>query len=267
MRKILTRLATMVLILVVMISFSACSLFAVNLDKKYSASIMVATAENSSVSVSRQELYYAYMEWGYQYAQQMEEKDLLEAITTNLLNSKILEQQSIELYGELYPSEIALAHKQAFQTLNNTLRKYIYEALDLEEPTEETNDSNESKVDEPYNPSILVSWENGQRVFTMDLSAYEDSENEGMLDLNDYKLFALTIPGVAKQSTVKQAISKIVRNLQTLENGFTELKAPEEDYLPEDDEKQQFIQIQTSFIYRNLIKKLKFISVFPFFHK
>ena len=80
MRKILTRLATLVLIVVVMISFSACSLFTVNLDKKYSSSIMVATAENDDISISRQELYYAYMEWGYQYAQQIETKELLEQI-------------------------------------------------------------------------------------------------------------------------------------------------------------------------------------------
>ncbi len=238
MRKILTRLATMVLIVVVMISFSACSLFTVNLDKKYSSSIMVATAANNGVTVSRQELYYAYMEWGYQYAQQMETKDLLESITTNLLNNKIWEQQSIELYGELYDAEIAYARQQAFQKLNNTIRKYVYEALDLEDPqsTAESNDSAESEVDKPYKPGILVDWENGQRVFMMDLSGYVDGDGVGMLSSADYQVFVPNIPGVASQSNAKQAISKIVRNLQSLENGFTELKTPEVDYLEKDNQ-------------------------------
>ena len=75
MRKILTRLATVALILVVMISFSACSLFTTNLDKKYSASIMVATTKNDKLAVSRQDLYYGYLEWGYQYAEQMNQKE------------------------------------------------------------------------------------------------------------------------------------------------------------------------------------------------
>ena len=95
MRKILTKLATVALILIVMISFSACSLFATNLDKKYSASIKVATTENDSLSISRQELYYGYLEWGYQYAQQMEMNELLEYVTSALLNNKILEKKSI----------------------------------------------------------------------------------------------------------------------------------------------------------------------------
>lgn len=238
MRKILTRLATLVLIVVVMISFSACSLFTVNLDKKYSPTIMVATAANNGVTVSRQELYYAYMEWGYQYAQQIETKELLEQITTNLLNNKILEQQSLELYGELSDSEIAYAHRQAFQKLNNTIRKYVYEALDVEDTqsNDESTDAAESEVDKPYHPSILVDWENGERVFMMDLSSYIDSDMVGSLSSADYTVYVPTIPGIASQSNAKQAISKIVRNLQTLEKGFTELKTPEVDYLEKDNQ-------------------------------
>ena len=238
MRKILTRLASVALILIVMISFSACSLFATNLDKKYSASVKVATAENDDLSISRQELYYGYLEWGYQYAQQMEMSDLLEYVTSALLNNKILEKKSIDLYGEIAESERALARKQAFASLDTTITTYINEILDIKEDdedasdeTDDTTEDDNAEVDQPYEPSILVSYENGERVFTMDLSAYEDTEGNGLLKIKDYKTYVPSIPGVASQKSAKQAISKVVRNLQTLENGFTQLKAPETDYL------------------------------------
>ena len=231
MRKILTKLATVALILIVMISFSACSLFATNLDKKYSASIKVATTENDNLSISRQELYYGYLEWGYQYAQQMEMNELLEYVTSALLNNKILEKKSIELYGEIREAEKALARKQAFESLDTTIRTYINEALNIKDEENTTEEAAEAEVDQPYEPSIFVSYENGERVFTMDLSAYEDTENNGTLDVKDYKIYVPSIPGVASQKNARQAISKVVRNLQTLENGFTELKAPATDYL------------------------------------
>ncbi len=235
MRKILTRLATLVLLLVVMISFSACSLFTVNLDKKYSPNVMVATMENDDLSVSRQELYYGYLEWGYQYASQMETDELLEYLTSALLNNKILEKKSIAQFGDLREAEQALALKQAYQSLDTTIRTYVYEALNLdEEDTTETSEESETEVDQPYEPSILVGWENGERVFTMDLSSYVDADANGMLALSDYEFYIPSIPGVASQKNVKQAISKIVRNLQTLENGFTELKTPARDYLETD---------------------------------
>ena len=236
MRKILTRLATVALILIVMISFSACSLFTVNLDKKYSASVMVATAENDSLSISRQELYYGYLEWGYQYAQQMETNALLEYVTSALLNNKILEKKSIALYGDLRDAEKAFARKQAFESLNTTIRTYIYEALDYEEEdtTDTETDAESSTTDQPYEPSILVSWENGERVFTMDLSSYEDTDGNGTLLLSNYTTYVPSIPGIASLKNAKQAVSKVVRNLQTLENGFTELKAPATDYLAKD---------------------------------
>ena len=233
MRKILTRLATVALILIVMISFSACSLFTTNLDKKYSASIKVATTENDNLSISRQELYYGYLEWGYQYAQQMELEDLLEYVTSALLNNKILEKKSVELYGEIRSAEKALARKQAFASLDNTISTYINEALNIEEDEDTANENTDAdqEVDQPYEPSILVSYENGERVFTMDLQDYADTEGNGTLDIKDYQVYVPSIPGVASQKNAKQAISKVVRNLQTLENGFTELKAPATDYL------------------------------------
>lgn len=236
MRKILTRLATVALILVVMISFSACSLFTTNLDKKYSASIMVATTKNDNLAVSRQDLYYGYLEWGYQYAEQMNQKELLEYVASALMNNKILEKQSIELYGEIRESEKALARKQAFQSLDDTIRTYVNEALDkkAEEDSTDQTDTENAEVDKPYEPSILVSYENGERVFTMDLSDYEDTDSIGLLSLNDYKVYVPSVPGEASQTNVKQAVSKVVRNLQSLENGFTELKAPATDYLPTD---------------------------------
>lgn len=233
MRKILTRLATVALILIVMISFSACSLFTTNLDKKYSAAIKVATTENDNLSISRQELYYGYLEWGYQYAQQMELEDLLEYVTSALLNNKILEKKSVELYGEIRSAEKALARKQAFASLDNTISTYINEALNIEEDEDTANENTDAdqEVDQPYEPSILVSYENGERVFTMDLQDYADTEGNGTLDIKDYQVYVPSIPGVASQKNAKQAISKVVRNLQTLENGFTELKAPATDYL------------------------------------
>ncbi len=234
MRKIWARLATVALILVVMLSFSACSLFTTNLDKKYSPYTKVATAENDDeISVSRQELYYGYMEWGYQYASQMESDDLLEYITLALLNNKILEKQAREQFGALRDAEIALALKQAYASLDQTLRSYIYEALGREDEDDSTTDveSTEDEVDKPYNASILVSTEDGKRVYTMDLSSYADTDGEGTLSSKDYEYYLPAIPGVASRNNAKQAISKIIRNLQTFEAGFTKLKAPERDYL------------------------------------
>ena len=230
MRKIWTRLATFALVLVVMISFSACALFTTDLDEKYSAKRLVVKAANSDLSVSRQELYYGYLEWGYQYAGQMSESSLLEYIATALINNKILEQKSIELYGEIQPSEIALAKKQAYASMDQTLRSYIYEALDLEDNANTTAEDS-ADVDQPYNPSILVSYENGERVFAMDLSDYADTEGTGVLNPDDYTYYTPAIPGVASQKIAKQSISKIVRNLQSFEQGFTQLKAPATDYL------------------------------------
>ena len=235
MRKIFTRLATLVLLLVVMVGFSACSLFTVDLDKKYSADIMVATAENDDLTVSRQELYYGYLEWGQQYAGQLETAELLEYVTSALLNNKILERKSLEKFGDLRESEQALALKQAYQSLDTTIRAYVYEALNMEdEGADDNSGEDETEVDKPYQPSILVGWENGERIFTMDLSGYADDEGLGIMSLAGYEFYVPTIPGVATQKNAKQAISKIVRNLQSLENGFTDLKVPERDYLDQD---------------------------------
>lgn len=235
MRKIFTRLATLVLLLVVMVGFSACSLFTVDLDKKYSADIMVATAENDDLTVSRQELYYGYLEWGQQYAGQLETAELLEYVTSALLNNKILERKSLEKFGDLRESEQALALKQAYQSLDTTIRAYVYEALNMEDESADDNSGeDETEVDKPYQPSILVGWENGERIFTMDLSGYADDEGLGIMSLAGYEFYVPTIPGVATQKNAKQAISKIVRNLQSLENGFTDLKVPERDYLDQD---------------------------------
>lgn len=231
MHKILTRLATFVLILVVMIGFSACSLFAVDLDKKYSPNIMVATTEKDSLSISRQELYYGYLEWGHQYAGQMETTALLEYITTALMNNKILEKKSIAQFGDLREAEIALARKQVFQSLDDTLRSYIYEALNIEDEAEDTADDEETTADQPYQPSILVATENGERVYMMDLTSYADDDGVGLLQLSDYQTYTPTVPGVASQKNVRQAISKIVRSLQTLENGFTDLQVPETNFI------------------------------------
>ena len=122
------------------------------------------------------------------------------------------------------------------ESLNTTIRTYIYEALDYEEEdtTDTETDAESSATDQPYEPSILVSWENGERVFTMDLSSYEDADGNGTLLLSNYTTYVPSIPGIASLKNAKQAVSKVVRNLQTLENGFTELKAPATDYLAKD---------------------------------
>lgn len=234
MRKVWTRLATVVLILVVGISFSACSLFTTDLDKKYSADVMVASAANdSSISISRQELYYGYLQWGYQYADYYKSsEELLEYIASALLNSKVLEKQSIEKFGELQPSEEALALQRAYNSLNESLRSDIYKTLDIEdEKDDEAEQESEDEVDKPYSPSVLVSLENGERVFTLDLSSYQDEEGTGLLSPDDYQYFVPTIPAGTSMKNLKQAISKVVRNLQSLEKGFTKLAAPARDYL------------------------------------
>ena len=239
MRKILARLATIVLILIVAVSFSACSLFTTDKDKKYSANKMVVTAADDDIAISRQELYYGYLEWGYQYASSYSSsEELLEYIATALLNSKILENKSLEKFGELRDAEIAVSLQKAYKSLDDSLRSYIYEALDLDEDTDKEDDdsSEDTDVDKPYSPSILVSYEDGERVFTMDLSSYKDEEGTGTMASADYQYYVPTVPGVASQKNVKQAISKIVRNLQSLENGFTDLKTPERDYLQPENE-------------------------------
>jgi len=240
MRKILTRLATIVLILVVSVSFSACSLFTTNMDKKYSADTMVVTAANDDITISRQELYYGYLEWGYQYASYYSSSDdLLEYIATALVNSKILEKKSIEQFGALRDAEKALALQQAYKTLDATLRSSIYDALGLDDEDDDDDDSDDdTEVDQQYDPSILVSYENGERVFTMDLSSYADEEGTGTLVAGDYEYYVPTIPGVVgnSQKLVKQAIAKMVRNLQSVESGFTDLKTPERDYLQPENE-------------------------------
>ena len=232
MRKILARLVTIVLILIVAISFSACSLFTTDKDKKYSANKMVVTAANDEISISRQELYYGYLEWGYQYVNYYSStEDLLEYIATALLNNKILESKSLEKFGELREAEKALALQKAYKSLDSSLRSYIYEALNLDDNANQDETDDDTEVDQPYSPSIFVSYENGERVFTMDLTSYQDEEGTGTLVLSDYQYYIPAVPGVASQKNVKQAISKIVRNLQSLENGFTGLKTPERDYL------------------------------------
>lgn len=234
MRKFWTKLATLALVLVVMTSFSACALFSTNFDKKYSQYMMVATAENDSLSVSRQELYYAYLQWYAQYGSQTSYsiEEILTYLTESLMNNKILEQKSIERFGELYDAEEALALKQAYETLNDGIRDEIYEMLSLDANDEETDDSSDGNdVDQPYSPSIIVSYENGERVFTMDLSSYEDDDGEGLLASSDYKYYVPQIPGNASTKVAKQAISKVIRNLQAVEKGFTQLKTPERDYL------------------------------------
>lgn len=232
MRKIWTRLATLALILVVTISFSACSLFATDLDKKYSDKVKVLTAANDDISVSRQELYNAYLQWGYQYASYYSsQEDLLKYIANSLMNSKILEKHSIELFGDLRDSEKALALQSAYKTLDNTIRSYVYDALGKDDEDKKADEEKDDEVDKPYEPSILISYENGERVFTLDLSSYVDEDGTGTLALSDYEYYAPAEIGGASAKNIKQAVSKILRNLQSLEKGFTQLKTPERDYL------------------------------------
>ncbi len=254
MRKICTRLASIFLILIVAVSFSACSLFTTDLDKKYSATVKVMTMANSDLSVSRQELYHAYIQWGYQYASYFENsEDLLEYIAESLLNDKILEQYSVEQFGELRASENALALKQAYQSLDQTLRSYIYEAMEMEDNSSQEESDEKDEVDKPYTPSIFVTAnESGERIYTLNLSSYEDLDQNGVLRETDFACYIPNIPGVALSSNgnskyIRQSISKIVRNLQTFENGFTKLKKAENDYLKTaDGESSEYFKYLTS---------------------
>jgi len=90
MRKILTRLATLFVILIVMISFSACSLFTTDLDKKYSATIKIATAENDDISISRRELYYGYEDLCYEDERYEQYKEMSQSEKSQFLEFLIL---------------------------------------------------------------------------------------------------------------------------------------------------------------------------------
>lgn len=239
MRKIGTRLATIVLLLVVAVSFSACSLFTTDLDKKYNADSKVLTIANADLSVSRQELYHAYSQWGYQYASSFKSTDeLLKYISEGLLNDKIMEQRSLEQFGALRDAEEALALKQAYASMDQTIRAYVYEALNLEDKDEDSeNTTDEDKeVDKPYTPSINVNEDNGDRVYTLNLTSHADEDGVGALQSKDYAYYIPQSVGVASLKNMRQAISKIVRNLQAIESGFTKLKTPERDYLQATDE-------------------------------
>ena len=254
MRKLGTKLATIALILVVAVSFSACSLFTTDLDKKYSADAKVITTANADLTVSRQELYQAYMQWGYQYTNNGNygtEADVLEYVATALLNDKIIEQKSIELFGKLRDSEKALALKQAYASMDKTIRAYVYEALGVEDKNADdtTADSTEDDVDQPYTRNVNFTEENGERVYGLNLSSYEDKDADSVQSLDYYQYYIPNIPGIASEKNARQAISKIVRNLQAIETGFTKLKAPERDYLKasnEDSTKSAYFKYLTA---------------------
>lgn len=232
MRKIGTRLATIVLLLVVAVSFSACSLFTTDLDKKYSADTKVLTTANAELSVSREELYHAYSQWGYQYASYYESTDeLLKYIAEGLLNDKIMEQRSIEQFGALRDAEEALALKQAYASMDQTIRAYVYEALGLEDKDESSEEDEEDEVDKPYTPTVFVTTDGDNRVYTLNLESYADEDGTGALQSKDFAYYVPQTPGIASLKNMRQAISKIVRNLQAIESGFTKLKTPERDYL------------------------------------
>ena len=240
MRKQWAKVFAAVLLFVVMISFTACSLFTDDLDHRYSATIMVATAADSNISVSRKELYDVYREWGYQYAGQLDEAELLEYLTEYVLNNKILRQYSQEKFGNLRDSEAALARKNAYASLDSVWRQYVYEAMGLDDPEKNANDTASDAVTyQPYTKSILVErnvpelissndgaepvW--GKRdVFTLNLESYRDDAE--VLALADYQVYTPAIPGVATDKAAGQALAKIIRNLQNAENGFTKLAKP-----------------------------------------
>ncbi|MBO4823536.1 MAG: hypothetical protein J5580_03150 [Clostridia bacterium] len=238
MRKIGTRLATIALLLVVAVSFSACSLFTTDLDKKYSADSKILTTANADLAVSRQELYHAYSQWGYQYASYYSSTDeLLKYISEGLLNDKIMEQRSIEQFGELRDTEEALALKQAYASMDQTIRAYVYEALNLEDKDADSDTTSaDTEVDKPYTPTIVVTQEGDERIYTLNLANYADEDGNGLLQSAAYQYYIPQSIGVASLKSMRQAISKIVRNLQSIENGFTKLKAPARDYLQAADE-------------------------------
>ncbi len=246
MRKHVAKFFAVALLFVVMLSFTACSLFTDDLDYRYSADIMVASAANTNISVSRKELYDVYREWGYQYANQMAETELLEYLTEYVLNNKILRQISQEKYGALRDSELALARKNAYATLDSVWRQYVYEILGQDDPASAEDTATDDAVTyTPYTKSILVERnvvttvppeQEGtdpvmvkRDVYTLNLDAYRDDAE--VLRANDYSVYTPNVAGVANDKVAKQALAKIVRNLQNLENGFTKLTKPTTNYL------------------------------------
>ena len=218
------RFGALVMIVVVMISMTACSLFTDDLDQKFSTKINVASAENSSIAVTRKELYQAYLSWGYQYASQMPQNELLTYITETLINNKILEQISVEKFGELRDAEKGLAHKYAFQALDQVLRQYVYEILDLADLEDATTEEDSTIKYQPYSKTILVEGEGQNRTFNLYLDGYREVEDQA--NLAEYTVYCPNLPGVASDRVARQALSKVVRNLKNLENGFTKLEEP-----------------------------------------
>lgn len=230
MRKHVVKFFAFAMLFVVMISFTACSLFTDDLDQRYSASIMVATAKDSDITVSRKELYDVYREWGYQYSSQMDETELLEYLTEYILNNKILRQYSQDKFGDLRDSELALAHKNAYATLDKVWRQYVYEILALDDPENATSTDDDTTVTyTPYTKSILVEHQGTTPVYTLNLASYQ--EDAEILTLTDYQKYTPTVPGIANDKVAGQALAKIIRNLQNVENGFTKLPKPQTNYL------------------------------------
>ena len=230
------------LLVVVTLSFSACSLFVDDLDTKYSPDTMVATIDNSNITVSRQELYYEYRTWGYQYASQMETNELLEYLTEYLLNNKILAALSREQFGDLDEIEQAQALKYTYDSLDSAWRSYVYEIMDVDDPEEAEHDHDEDNADaavvyEPYDKSIYVNkvtkTDQGHQYqdyeYQLNLAAYEDTT--GILRLSDYQTYTPNVPGIASDKVARQALAKIVRNLQNAEKGFNRLTKPANNYL------------------------------------
>ena len=219
------RLGALVMIVVVMISMTACSLFTDDLDQKFSTKINVASTENSSIAVTRKELYQAYLSWGYQYASQMSQTELLTYITETLINNKILEQISVEKFGELRDAEKAIAHKYAFEALDQVLRRYVYEILDLKDPEDATTEEDSTVKYTPYSKTIIVEGEGQNRTFSLYLDGYQELEDQA--NLAEYTVYCPNLPGVATDRVARQAVSKVVRSLKNLENGFTKLTEPQ----------------------------------------
>lgn len=225
------------LLVVVTLSFSACSLFVDDLDTKYSPDTMVVTMDNSNITVSRQELYYEYRTWGYQYAGQMETNELLEYLTEYLLDNKILAALSREQFGDLSEIEQAQALKNTYDTLDSAWRSYVYEIMDVDDPEEAEHDHDEDDADdtvayEPYTKSIFVNkvtktdqgYQYQDYEYQLNLAAYEDTT--GILRLSDYQTYTPNVPGIASDKVARQALAKITRNLQNAEKGFNRLAKP-----------------------------------------
>jgi hypothetical protein len=211
---------------VIAVIFAGCSLFSPNLDSNYGQ--VVATVDGTDIKITKKDLYDVYVSWGYYYVQNGQSaQETMDMLVDYLVDREISAIIAERKFGALTLQEKNQAKKSAYDSVNESLKTYVNEILGIEEETSDSTE--ESKVEyTPYEKYIEVS---GNRdLFTLNLEKYETVEEVGYVDSK----WVPDFPGVASDKAARQAMARIVRNLQTRESGFEKLEKSLNDF-PEDD--------------------------------